>query len=124
MSCKTECALCPRLIISTAVTFAAATGLTINIPAGSYSDGEKYCIVVAQAIPAATTVNAPVSVTIGTGTTQYPLVNRCGLQVVACNIRTRTRYAARVQTNGTTGVFRLLGNALCTNTNSLPAISG
>ena len=59
MSCKTVCRLCDRLILSQAVTFAAGT-LTINLPAGSYNDGQKYCIVVAQAIPEATTISAPI----------------------------------------------------------------
>ena len=74
MDCNNVCRLCDRLILSQAVTFAGGT-LTINIPAGSYNNGAKYCIVVAQAIPAATTINAPVVITIGSGTMQYPLVN-------------------------------------------------
>ena len=55
------------LVLSQAVTFADGT-LTINLPAGSYANGEKYCIVIAQAIPEATTITAPVVITIGTGT--------------------------------------------------------
>ena len=62
-------------MISQAVTFTDGT-LTIYIPAGSYSRGCKYCIVVAQAIPAETTITAPVVITIGTGTEEYPLT-RC-----------------------------------------------
>jgi hypothetical protein len=46
MSCPNYKRLCERLVISESVTFATDT-LTINIPAGSYLDGEKYCIVVA-----------------------------------------------------------------------------
>ena len=72
MACKTSCKLCPHLVISNAATFANDT-LTINIPAGSYQNGEKYCIVVAQSIPDTTTINAPVVITIGAGTTAYPL---------------------------------------------------
>ena len=68
MACKTSCKLCPHLVISQAVTFADDT-LTINIPAGAYQNGEKYCIVVAQSIPDTTTINAPVVITIGAGTT-------------------------------------------------------
>ena len=45
--------LCRRLVLSQAVTFADGT-LTINLPAGSYANGCRYCIVVAQAIPAET----------------------------------------------------------------------
>ena len=75
MACRDTCRLCDRLIISESVTF-TAPNLIINIPAGSYSDGCKYCIVVAQTIPAATTITAPVFITIGDGTELYPL-NKC-----------------------------------------------
>ena len=74
MACKNVCKLCDRLILSQAVTFTAGTGLVINIPAGSYSDCEKYCIVVAQTIPTTTTVAANVVITIGDDTTAYPLL--------------------------------------------------
>ena len=123
MSCKTVCRLCPRLIISQAVTFADGT-LTVNLPAGSYADGEKYCIVVAQTIPAATTITAPVVITIGDGTVEYPLVN-CGCaQVTACALRTRTRYATAVSTNATGGSFKMLGKGCCTPSYNLSAIDG
>lgn len=121
--CKTTCQLCPRLIISQAVTFAADT-LTINIPAGSYQDGCKYCIVVAQAIPDATTINAGVVITIGAGTVEYPLTDRDGAQLTAAALRTRTRYATRVSTTATGGAFNLIGKACCAPDNSLTAIDG
>ena len=98
--------LCDRLILSQAVTFADGT-LTINLPAGSYSDGCRYCIVVAQAIPSATTITAPVVITIGDGTEEYPLVNRCCAQVTACGIRTRTKYTTVVSTSATGGTFKM-----------------
>lgn len=123
MSCKNVCALCPRLVISQAVTFADGT-LAINLPAGSYRNGEKYCIVVAQTIPATTTINAPVVVTIGTGTAQYPLTKRNCAQVTACGIRTRTRYATAVFTSATGGAFRLLGSPCCAPSNALTSIDG
>ena len=50
MACKNTCRLCDRLVISEAVTYTAGTGLVIRIPAGSYNDKEKYCIVVGQAL--------------------------------------------------------------------------
>ena len=123
MACKTICSLCNKLIISQSVTFAAGT-LTINIPAGSYANGEKYCIVVAQAIPDATTITAHVVITIGTGTETYPLVNRCCVPVLACGIRTRTRYATVVSTSADGGTFKMLGAPCCTVNNSLAAIDG
>lgn len=119
------CHLCPKLILSQAVTFADGT-LTINLPAGSYNASQKYCIVVAQAIPAATTITAPVVVTIGTGTEEYPLTNRYGVQVTANLIRTRTKYATCVSTTATGGAFRMLGmpKGCCPVTSNLTAIDG
>lgn len=123
MSCKNICKLCDRLILSQSVTFADGT-LTINLPAGSYADGCKYCIVIAQTIPAVTTITAPVVITIGDGTVEYPLQNRCCAPVLAAGLRTRTRYATIVSTNATGGVFKLLGNPCCTPSNALSAIDG
>lgn len=117
------CRLCKRLVFSQAVTFADGT-LTINIPAGAYNNGEKYCLVIVQAIPAAATITAPVVITIGEGTEEYPLVNRCCAQVTACGIRTRTRYATVVATDTTGGSFKMLGNPCCTPDNRLTAIDG
>ena len=91
MACKTSCRLCPHLVISNAVTFANDT-LTINIPAGSYQNGEKYCLVIAQALPDTTTINAPVVITIGAGTTAYPLTDCNCAQATAESIHTRTRH--------------------------------
>lgn len=123
MACKNVCRLCDRLIISQAVTFAGGV-LTINIPAGSYSDGCKYCIVIAQAIPAETTITAPVVITIGDGTVEYPLVNSCCAQVTACALRTRTRYAVRVATTAAGGSFKMLGRGCCAPSYALDAIDG
>lgn len=123
MAYNAPCRLCNRLIISQAVTFAAGT-LTINLPEGSYANGCQYCIVVAQAIPAATTITAPVVITIGDGTEEYPLTGANCAQLVACSIRTRTRYPVRVVTSTTGGSFRLLGRACCAPYNPLPALDG
>lgn len=123
MACKPVCKLCDRLVISQAVTFTGGN-LVINLPAGAYRNGCKYCIVVAQSIPNATTINAPVVVTIGTGTELYRLTNRCCAQLTACAIRTRTRYSTVVATSGTGGTFKLLGSACPCPTNNLPSING
>ena len=123
MACKTVCRLCDRLVLSQAVTFADGT-LTINLPAGSYANGEKYCIVIAQAIPESTTITAPVVITIGTGTEEYPLTNRCCAQVTACALRTRTRYKTVVSTSAVGGSFKMLGRGCCSPNNALAAING
>lgn len=124
MPCKNVCRLCSNLILSTAVTFTAGTGLIITIPEGAYNDGQKYCIVIAQAIPAATTITAPVFIQIGVGTELYPL-NKCDCtQATACSIRTRTKYATKVETNAVNGAFKLLGKIPCAPNNNLAAIDG
>lgn len=123
MSCKTVCKLCDKLVISQSVTFSDGN-LIIDLPAGSYNDGCKYCIVVAQSIPTTTTINAPVVITIGTGTQQYPLLKCDCSQATACAIRTRTRYSTCVETTPTSGVFRLLGRTCCAPNNNLRGING
>lgn len=123
MPCKPVCKLCDKLIISQSVAFTAGT-LIINIPAGNYDNGCQYCIVIAQAIPAAATINAPVVITIGDGTVQYPLTNRCCSQVTACGIRTRTKYCTTVSTSATGGSFRLIGKPSCSPDNRLSSING
>ena len=123
MSCKPVCTLCERLVISQAVTFADGT-LTINLPAGSYANGCKYCIVIAQTIPAAATITAPVVITIGTGTEEYPLTGKNCAQVTACALRTRTRYSVVVSTSATGGTFKMLGRGCCAPSNALAAIDG
>lgn len=123
MSCPYTKRLCRNLVVSTAVTFADDT-LTINIPAATYGNGCKYCIVVAQTIPEETTINAPVVITIGDGTTEYPLLNCDCTAVTACSINTRTRYSTVVRTNVAGGSFKLLGKLPCSrctdNLASLP----
>lgn len=123
MACNYVCKLCDRLVISQSVTFTGGN-LIINLPAGAYQDGGKYCIVVAQTIPSAATINAPVYITIGTGTALYPLTKCDCAQATVCNIRTRTRYAVRVGTTATGGAFKLLGRTCCAPSNNLRSING
>ena len=125
MACSNVGCLCNHLVFSQAVTFADGT-LTINIPAGSYANQEKYCIVIAQEIPTTTTIAADVVITIGDDTTEYPLVNNNCTNVNAWELSTRTRYATRVFTNIQSGVFKLLGNLNCSGcrcrSNSAPSL--
>ena len=124
MACKNVCKLCDKLIISTAVTFTAGTGLIITIPEGAYNNDCKYCIVVAQTIPVATTINAPVFIQIGTGTELYPLQKCNCAQLTACGLRSRTKYSVKVVTTPTSGSFRLLGKTCCAPNNNLDSIDG
>lgn len=123
MSCQNICKLCPKLVISNSVTFANGN-LVINLPEGAYQNGEKYCIVVAQAIPPETTISSGVVITIGEGTQQYPLTKCNCAPVTACSLRTRTRYSVCVNTTATGGTFRLLGNPCCAPNNRLTSING
>lgn len=125
MACKDVGCLCNHLVFSQSVTFDTDT-LVINLPQGSYENGEKYCIVVAQEVPTNTTIAASVVITIGDEDTQYPLVNSNCTNVNACQIGTRTRYATRVYTNIQSGVFKLLTNLNCNScscrSNAAPAL--
>jgi hypothetical protein len=106
------------------VAFTAGTGLVVTIPEGSYGNRCKYCIVIAQAIPDATTITAPVFIQIGAGTVLYPL-NRCDCtQATAAEVRTRTRYATKVATTPTGGAFNLLARLCGARDNNLTAIDG
>ena len=123
MQCKDVCNLCKNLVISQGISFTNGN-LVVNLPAGSYADGRKICVIFAQTIPAETTINAPVLFTIGDGTETYPLTNKCCNSITACGIRTRTKYSVVVSTNATGGVFRMLGKPYCTPDNRLSAING
>lgn len=125
MKCKNTCKLCDKLVISTAVNYEAATNsLLIQIPAGSYNDGCKYCVVVAQNIPATTTVGALVYITIGTGAVRYPFTKRNCAQLTACELCKRTKYSVCVDTNTRSGVFKLLGDTCGRPCNNLESING
>ena len=123
-NCKNVCRLCDRLILSQYVVFTSGTGLIITIPEGAYNNGQKYCIVIAQSIPAETTISAPVFVKIGTGSVLYPLDKCDCTQATACSMRTRTKYSTRVETTPTGGIFKLLGNVCCAPNNNLRSING
>lgn len=123
MACKPICKLCNKLVISQSITFTDGN-VVINLPAASYTNNEKYCIIFAQTIPTTATIGAPVVFTIGTGTEQYALVNKCCRPVTACGIRTRTRYSTVVETTATTAVFKMLGRPCCQPNNNLPSVNG
>lgn len=107
--CIQNCKLCDKFILSQAITF-NGTNLVVNLPAGSYRNCQKYCIVLAQSIPEGTTINAPVVFTIGAGTTLYPFLNCDCTPIFASQVRTRRIYATRVNTAVDTGVFKYIGN--------------
>lgn len=118
MACKTTCKICPHFIVARTVTYASGV-LTINIPAGTYNNNERYCLVVADTIPLDAIIGAPVVVTIGSATATYPLLKSNGAQVVAGNLRSRYRYSTVFSTNvAGAGAFRLLGKVFCCESQS------
>lgn len=123
MACKNTCQICDKLVISQAINFADNT-LIVNLPAGDYQNRHKYCIIFSQTIPQTATIGSNVVFTIGSGTVQYPLVNRCCRPVTACGIRTRTKYSVVVETTASGATFKMLGNPACSPSNNLTAING
>lgn len=92
--------------------------LLIDLPAGSYENGGKYCLVIAQSIPTETTIAADVAITIGGDTTTtYPLVNSNCTNIQAYQLTSRTKYPTVVATNIGEGVFKLIQNINCVNCN-------
>ena len=108
MECVKNCKLCNKFILSQSITFSGGN-LIVNLPQNVYGNCQKYCIVLAQSIPATTTINAPVIFTIGTETTQYPFVNCDCTPVLASQVRTRRVYPTRVNTAVNSGVFKYIG---------------
>ena len=114
-----NCKLCSRSIISQSITF-NGTSLVVNLPNDNYGNKQKYCIILAQSIPDATTINAPVVFTIGTGTVQYPFVNDC-TPILASQVRTRRVYRTKVNTGVNDGVFKYVGDC-CLPSNSTTVV--
>ena len=123
--CNISCNECPRKIFSESVTLVTVDGtdtLVIGIPEQTFSNCQRGCLVIVQSIPATTPITAPVAIQIGADTVYYPVVNRCGVDVTATQLRTRRRYPFRVSTNATSGVFRILDNLSCTPNINLATI--
>lgn len=116
-----NCRLCPRFVGSSSIAV-VGTSLVINIPENSYSDCDKLCLGLFQELPDAATINMPVVITIGTNTTEYPLVRCNGNPVVASDLSYRCLYKLRVQTNATSAVFRVLHGLRCSFNNNLRSI--
>ncbi len=122
MACTCNNKLCRHLIVSQSVTYADDL-LTINIPAGTYDNNERYCLVIGQDIPTTTTIGSLVGITIGSDADIiYPLVNNNCTNVLASQLRTGNIYPTIVKTNIQSGVFRLLVNMGCTCGSTEPSL--
>lgn len=109
--CIKNCKLCKKLILTQAISYNAGVNqLIIDLPEGAYINKEKYCIVIAQRIPANATLNAQIVFTIGGDQTiGYPFLNSDCTPVYASQIRSRRVYPSMVSTGIGTGVFKYLG---------------
>ena len=116
-----KCRLCNKFVGTVSVAIDTDT-LVLNIPEATYNDCQKLCLAILQELPAAATINMPVAITIGTGTTEYPLVTCDGNPVLASNLSYRGFYKIKVQTNATTAVFKVI-SGICQSSNNLLAIS-
>ena len=110
MACNTSCKLCSRLVFVDTVAFTDGN-LVLTLPdTTSYDDGNRYCFVITTTLPDTTLLNAPVVAVVGTGTTQFPVLTRCGTQVVSQQLSVRRRYPVRINTTATTGTVTILSN--------------
>lgn len=119
MSCfNKNCQLCRNLVISTAVAVVTVDGtdtLVVTVPEGVYANCSKVCLVIAQTIPDAATINMPVAITIAGGTGTYPIVDCTGTPVTATAIRTRRKYCLKV--NAVSNLFQSTERLMpCDNT--------
>ena len=97
----------PRSVTAETITFADGT-LTINVPQRTFYAGCVYFLRLVDPIPAATTVNAPIVITIGDGTVEYPLVGFRGAQLTAEYLRSGYSYPITLINSGANGAFKLL----------------
>lgn len=111
MECIKNCKLCKKFILSTAINYDATTNTVIvGLPANTFENCQRYCIVLAQTLPEAATINSQVVFTIGTNTTQYPFLNKNCAPVYVSQVRTRRIYPIKVNTTINEGVFKYVGN--------------
>ena len=121
--CNNSCNECSRKVYVNEVSFADNT-LILTLPdTTTYSKQGKYCFVITTAIPNTVTRNSPVVAVIGAGTTQFPLLTRCGAAVLEQQLRSRQRYLFRVATSAAGGSLVLLGTLPCVENTTLPALN-
>ena len=116
-----NCLLCRRFVGSASVTV-VGTSLVVNVPATTFNNCSRICLGILQELPDAATINMPVVITIGTDTTEYPLVRCDGNPVTASDITFRGLYKLKVQTTPTSAVFRVLNGLCCSPRNNLVSI--
>lgn len=117
MACNfvtSKCNTCKNFVLSTEVAL-SGTNLVVTIPQNSYANDSEVCIAIAQPIPTGVSAANPVVIQIGTATTQYPLINRCGHDVYADQVCTRKIYCTRVAADNGFFVYNGRCNLPCTD---------
>lgn len=104
---------CSQFISSTTVSV-SGTEVVIQIPTNTFNNGDLIRLLVAQDIPSALGTNT-VSIQIGSSTTTYPLIKRCGDNVRGDQIRRNTIYNLYVGTSP--------GHFMVRNSQCLPSTS-
>lgn len=117
MACNfvnSNCNRCKNFVISTAVTL-SGTNLVVTIPQNNYANDGEVCIAIAQPIPTGVSATNPVVIQIGTSSTQYPLITKCGHDVYADQVCTRKIYCTRVAADNGFFVYNGRCNLPCTD---------
>lgn len=126
--CKNSCNECKRKVFSDSISLVTIDGvdtLVVDVPAQTFNNCQRGCIVLIQNIPTTATIATPVAISIGGDTTTvYPVLNNCCNQITACALRTRRRYPFKVSTTSTGGIFKILRNLSCSPNNNLSSIGG
>ena len=99
-----------KTILTTAVAV-SGTNLVLTIPETTFNNCQSYCIRIAQDIPATATNLMNVAIQIGTATTLYPIVRKCGHYLYANQVRTRRNYLLLVAAD--TQRFVLINGLIC-----------
>lgn len=121
--CNNSCRECCRKVYVNTVAFTDGS-LVLTLPdTVSYNNCEKYCFVITTDLPDTVTLNAPVVAVVGAGTTQFPVLNKRGAQVVAQQISNRCRYPFRVSTSVAGGSITILSNLPCVRVSTLAALN-
>ena len=117
--------ICKRLVASASVTV-TDTALVVNLPDQTYSNCQKLCLLIAQDVPTTATRGLPVVITLGTNTTQYPIVRCGGVPLTQEYIANGNIYQLIVNTTSTSAIFKVVCDLHCANVNlqTIPVATG
>lgn len=100
MACNCGCYCCANLVKSTAVALDTENNvLNITIPEATYTNHQRVCLVITQAIPSGINANTTVNILVGAGTTGYTLYTRFLNDVYADSLSARRVYPLLVATD-------------------------